>query len=135
MKTGDLLLLIGLGIGAAAGALLAYDGLHGAGAQFKAEVAANQLRLFRSHREWMQQSIRSLGGSYTDEDRKKLLAQEEADNKQKEEDLAERARTIDPKYRDKVFVVTITGIYLLIGAFLIQFVGTLMDSLGFGGHL
>jgi hypothetical protein len=135
MKTGDLLLLIGLGIGAVAGVLLAYDGLHGAGAQFKAEVAVNQLRLFKSHREWMQQSIRSLGGSYTDEEKKALLAQEEEDNKQKEAELSERASTIDSRYRDKVVIITMNGLYLLIGAFLIQLVGTLMDSLGFGGHL
>jgi hypothetical protein len=135
MKTGDLLLLIGLGIGAVAGILLAYDGLHGAGAQFKAEVAANQLKVFQSYRAWMQQSIRSLGGSYTDEDRNALLAQEQKDNAQEEADLIERARTINPNYKDKVVTITMTGIYLLIGAFVIQFVGTLMDSLGFGGHL
>ena len=135
MKIADLLILIGLGLGLIAGILLAYDAIHGAGARFRAQVAATQLETYKAFRADLQQSISSLGGSYTAEDKQALLAKEENDHAPQERILTELSSSIPDNYEDKVVVIALRGIWLLIASFALQFIGTLMDALRIGGHL
>jgi hypothetical protein len=135
MKIGDILLLVGLGLGLIAGILLAYDAIHGAGARFKAQVAATQLESYRAFRADLQKSIRRLGGSYNDKDKQDLLAKEEKDHAPQEKILIELASSIPDDYEDKVVVIALRGIWLLIASFAFQLIGTLMDALRMGGHL
>jgi hypothetical protein len=129
MKVADLLLLVGLGLGTIAGVLLAYDALHGPGARFQAEVAKAQYENFKSYRADLQFIYRG------NPDEKDLLAREKELNEPQETILSDRASSLLDNYENKAVTITLIGIYLLVAAFLIQFIGTLMDALGIGGHL
>jgi hypothetical protein len=62
---GDTFLLVGLGLATRGGILLAYDGLHGAGARFQAQVTANALEGFKIFRAGQQASINELPAQYS----------------------------------------------------------------------
>lgn len=129
MRIGDILLLVGLGLATLAGAMLAYDGIYGAGARFKTEVAATNYASFVRFRAEEREVLRNLQGSYTDEDRQALLDDEEKRNAPQETRLKQLAESIPSKHSDRVVTLAANGVLLLILAFALQFVGTLMLAL------
>jgi hypothetical protein len=130
LLTGNGLLLVGLLLATVAGILLAYDGIHGAGARFQAEVLITGLRSFRAFRADLQDSIRNLPSPpWTEEEKKDQLTQEEKTWGPQEKDLADRAGTIDDKYKSRVEVFALRGIYMLVGAFVLQLAGTVLVGL------
>jgi hypothetical protein len=126
MRIGDILLLVGLGLGTIGGVLLAYDAIFGAGAQFKFDVATNQLAILKRTRASNRHILSNLGGSYTDADRQRELDQEEERWGPEEAELTALVNEMPQKYRDKVSAVATRGVFLLIAAFALQFIGTAM---------
>jgi hypothetical protein len=126
---GDIFLLVGLALATVGGILLAYDGLHGAGAQFQAQVSATKLENFLAFRAESQAFIRGLPEQYSKEKKEALLTEEKEKYEPQQQQLARNAGSIDSTYKDKVVGITLRGIRLLIAAFVLQFIGTLIIAL------
>lgn len=129
MEIGDWLLLAGLVIATFAAMMLAYDALFGTGHRFQARLATTQQENLQALRETLQERIRTLPPVYTDEDKRRYLEEDERVLGPWAAKLKDRESSIMIKHEDRTVSFALGGLLLLIFAFALQFVGSLLLAL------
>jgi hypothetical protein len=128
----DIVTIVGLSLGTVGAILLAYDVVYGPGKRERAANLSRQLELLQRTRQFSRSTIVGLPKQYSEEDKNRLLAEEESQWGPKETTLKDANENFLRRYELRVIALGANGVLLILLAFVLQLVGVIMTSLS--GH-